>query len=929
MVTPERYERLGELFSATCKLSPRERAAALDRECADDPSLRRDVEALLAKDSDPSSFLENPALGDDFRLEAATPAMESERSLVGERISHYRLTRVIAAGGMGTVYEAEQDKPKRTVAVKVMRRGITSRSALRRFEYEAQILARLRHPGIAQVYEAGSYDDGGEPYFVMEHVPDAKPITDYAQTEGLTTRRRLELFADVCDAVQHGHQRGIIHRDLKPGNILVDSAGRPKVIDFGVARATDSDMAVTTLQTDVGQLLGTLQYMSPEQCEANPHDLDTRSDVYALGVVLYQLLCEQLPYDVSHAGVPEAVQAVREEIPTRPSSINYTLRGDVETIVLKALEKERDRRYQSSADFARDVRRYLGNEPILARPPSAMYQLKKLVTRHKAPFAFIAALFVLTAGSSVWMTVLYGQAGAERDRAVDAEHLSEERLAETEEARDESDTVTEFLADMLAAVDPAEEGKEVTVLQVLGQAAETIGEEFEGKPLIEARLRHTIGETYRALGEYGPAELHLERALEIRRRLLGEEHLDTLTSMNSLGLLYRKQGRYDEAEVLQLQALEIRKRVLGEEHPDTLRSMMGLANVYLKQGRYDEAEPLYKRSLAIKEKTLGPDHPDVAVYVNNLAVLYKDQGKYDQAESLQRRAVAIKEKALGPDHPDVAVNLSNLAALYGDRGRYGEAEPMFARVLETLKRNLGEEHPDTVLAMNNLAWLYGLQGRYDEAEPLYLQTLETDKRILGEEHPRTLGKMSNLGDLYRKQGRYDEAELLLRQALETRKRVLGEDHPQTLASVFNLASLYGAQGRYDEAKPLNVQVMETRQRVLGDDDPDTLTSINSMGILLQRMGKLAEAEPYHREALEGYRRVLGDDHPGTLTSVNNMGMLLQRMVKLADAEPYLREALEGRRRVLGDDHPGTLRSINNMGGLLQSMGKYDEAEPYF
>ena len=337
-----------------------------------------------------------------------------ERTAAGgpmpSRVGRYHIRRVIGSGGMGTVYEAVQEHPRRTVALKVMKRGIASRSTLRRFEYESQILARLRHLGIAQVYEAGTHDDPGAPgepvpYFAMEYIPNAKTIIAYATAKKLGTRDRLELFGKVCDAVHHGHQKGIIHRDLKPGNILVDSSGQPKIIDFGVARATDSDMAVTTLQTNIGQLIGTVQYMSPEQCEADPHDLDIRSDVYALGVGLYELVCGQVPYDLSRVAMHEAARVIREVAPKRPSTINRTLRGDVETIVLKALEKERERRYRSAADLGDDVRRYLNNEPIMARPPSLAYQVRMFARRNKAISAAITSVVLVLVVAVVTISV--------------------------------------------------------------------------------------------------------------------------------------------------------------------------------------------------------------------------------------------------------------------------------------------------------------------------------------------------------------------------------------------------------------------------------------------------------------------------------------------------------------------------------------------
>lgn len=384
-----------------------ERSAFLDSACAGDGTLRAEIEELLGAFEKAESFLETPPVA-----ARSTAFFQPEQRMMGRQIGRYTIRRKIDEGGMGAVYEAMQDQPHRIVALKLMKQGIASRSALRRFEYESQILGRLRHPGIAQVYEAGMHEDdsgspsgGGVPYFAMEYIPNAVSLTQYAVDKALGTRERLKLFMQVCDAVHHGHQKGIIHRDLKPGNILVDSSGRPKVIDFGVARATDSDMAVTTLQTDVGELIGTLQYMSPEQCAADPNDLDTRSDLYALGVVLYELLVGRTPYDLSRLAIHEAARMVREKPPTRPSSVNPILRGDVETIVLKALEKDRTRRYQSAAEFGEDINRYLNRQPILARRASVFYQLSMLVKRHKAAaaavFTIVAAMITAIVAISI------------------------------------------------------------------------------------------------------------------------------------------------------------------------------------------------------------------------------------------------------------------------------------------------------------------------------------------------------------------------------------------------------------------------------------------------------------------------------------------------------------------------------------------------
>ncbi len=429
----------------------------------------------------PSGQSPVPSKGDDHikRLRLKTEIIET--APVGpkpERIGQYRIKRVIATGGMGTVYEAVQEHPKRTVAVKVLKEGLASRSVLRRFEYESQILARLHHPAIAQVYESGTHrPDGtpseGVPYFVMEYIPNARPITEYAPRKNLGTRGRLELFEQVCDAVHHGHQKGIIHRDLKPANILVDSNGQVKIIDFGVARVTGLDVAVTTLQTDVGQLIGTVQYMSPEQVDADPHDIDTRSDVYALGIVLFELLTGHMPYNVENIPVYEATRLIREQPPTKLSVVNRRLGGDIETIVMKALEKDRERRYQSADELRRDIDRYLKGEAISAQPPSVGYQLKVFARRNKSLVgAFLTVLLVLVTAVIV-STSLYVQ--ADEARAAEQKQRDAARL----EAR-RAETINAFLERMLASVNPREAGPNVQVREVLDQAAASIDTELSG-----------------------------------------------------------------------------------------------------------------------------------------------------------------------------------------------------------------------------------------------------------------------------------------------------------------------------------------------------------------------------------------------------------------------------------------------------------------
>jgi predicted Ser/Thr protein kinase len=898
---PERLHEVEELYHAAVELERNQRGDFLREACGTDESLRREVESLLAYRSQAEDFIELPAMEvaagalarDEVRQRQTTETMrdgDGPLPWMPGNIGRYRVLRLLGEGGMGVVYEAEQEQPRRTVALKVIKPGLASPEVLRRFAQESEALARLQHPGIAQIYEAGTADTGfgPQPYFAMELIR-GHSLRDYAEEHRLNTRQRLELMVKICEAVQHAHQRGLIHRDLKPGNILVDETGQPKILDFGVARVTDSD-AQATRQTDLGQLVGTLAYMSPEQVLADPLELDTRSDVYALGVILYELLAGRLPYHLSRQP-HEAVQTIREEDPAPLSSISRNYQGDIQTIVAKALEKEKARRYGSAAGLASDIRHYLADEPITARPASASYQLKKFARRHKALVAAAAVVFAVLVGGIVAST-------REAARARQAE-----QTAQAVNDFLQNDLLAQASADTQAGPNTKPD-RDLKVRTALDRAAAKIGGKFARQPVVEASIRQTIGTTYRDLGLYTEAQRQMERALELRRRVLGESHLDTLSSMGKLGEIYWFEGRFPQAEALYMRALDIGRRVRGEEHPDSLDILSGLGRVYNAEAKYPQAEALYTRALEILRRKSGEEHLDTATFMVNLGSLYRFEGKYAQAEPLLSKALEIRRRLSGEDHPETFLAMSHLGVVYLFENKYREAELLFSRNLEARRRVSGREHPYTLTAMSNLAMAYLRQGRYAEAETLDADALEIQVRTLGEEHKNTPVFMNNLAAVYRVEGKYVQAEALFAKTLEIVRRLQGDEHPDTLNVMHNLGMVYQGQAKYAQAEAILIKTTDARRRALGNKHPETLRALSLLGQVRLQQRKYSEAEATLREALSAYEETSAQAwHRYNCQSL--LGASIAAQKRYIEAEPLLLAGYEGllqRRAAIGVDN---------------------------
>jgi serine/threonine protein kinase len=847
-----------------------------------------------------------------FDTSASTAFAAAECAGQLKSIGPYRLIRKLGEGGMGQVWLAEQTAPiKRQVALKLIKVGRYDESVLQRFYAERQSLAMMDHPSIAKVFDAGATSDG-QPYFVMEYVP-GQPITDYCDRRRLTIRERLELFIKVCEGVQHAHQKAIMHRDLKPANILVvevDGKPVPRIIDFGLAKAASPQLDGETLalMTQAGGWVGTPGYMSPEQADPGVMDVDTRTDVYSLGAVLYVLLTGCQPFETSRQRFDEFLRRLREEDPPRPSTkvsgdketskssadkrgaepqqLVVMLHGDLDWITMKALEKDRARRYGSPMELAADIGRYLSDEPVSARPASVGYRAKKYVLRHTALVAGAAAVFlVLVAGviTSTWQAV--------KARRAEAQAKQQSAIAQA---------VNDFLQnDLLAQASAATQSgpstkpdPDLKVRTALDRAAERIEGKFAKQPEVEAAIRNTIGQTYTDLGLNPEAGKQLERALDLRRQVLGPEHPETLRTTSNLAAVYDLEGKYAQAEALDSQILEIRRRVLGPEHPDTLTSMMSLAFVYYEEGKYAQAETLQSQTLEIKRRVLGPENPATLASIYSLSVVYEHEGKYAQAEELNRETLEIRRRVLGAEHPATLASMNNLAVSYEEEGKYAQAEVLDSQALEIKRRVLGPEHRNTLNSMNNLAIVYWFEGKYAEADALFNQTLEIQRRALGPEHPLTLNTMGNLASDYVDEGKYAEAEVLFHQTLGIQRRVLGPEHPFTLNTLNSMVVDYQEQGKYALAETYAAQVLAMRRRAVGPEHPNTILSVADLALACVSQGKFAESEPLAREAVELNQKKQPDDWQ-RFRAESLLGASLAGEKKYAEAEPLLLEGYQG------------------------------------
>jgi serine/threonine protein kinase/tetratricopeptide (TPR) repeat protein len=896
------------IFAQALELeSDAERAAYLDRACDDNPTLRAAVESLLRADARSGDMLDLPE-----RSVAALDLAGVERP--GTVIGPYQLVREIGEGGMGVVWLAEQAHPvRRKVALKIIKPGTDSRRVIARFEAERQALALMDHPNIAKVFDAGA-TQCGRPYFIMELV-EGVPITAYCDEHELAPRQRLELFLAVCHAVQHAHQKGVIHRDLKPSNVLVadrDGEPVPRVIDFGVAKATGPELAERTTFTHDGQIIGTPAYMSPEQASFHAADIDTRSDLYSLGVLLYELLTGSTPFRkerLRDTALDEMLRIIREEEPPRPSTrlgddgslpslaacrqmeparLTGLVRGDLDWIVMKCLEKDRSRRYETASGLARDIQRYLADETVEASPPSSAYRLRKFLRRHRGPVLAASTIFLLLVGGIVGTTV--GLVQAQRARQSEANRAQSERQAKemAERRLDQIERGIAILGSIFEDLDPRVEEKEGRTLRAilgdrLDRAAAELDGEAVGDPLVVAKLQDRLGRTYLGLGHATPAESLFTKALATRKAHLGADHPLTLASMQNQALAFDAAGRPDEAIALLERVRDARVKALGGEHPDTLDTASDLASMLVRAGRPNEA----------------------------IAIL---EGVRD-----------VRVARLGGDHALTLAALESLAEAYVGAWRGKEAIELLERVRDFRTKQLGPDHADTLRALNRLAFAYANVGQMKRALALFEEARDAVAPRFGADHPQTLNILDHLVRMYRAFGRTDEAIALGEQVRDARMKNLGAYHPHTIHTLDNLALAYLGAGKPEQALPLLQQAaagLEKHKFVPGDSGK----IIANICECLENMNDPRQADDWRRKWLEAAREKYGPESAAYAGELEVHGADLLDRGRHADAGPILRECLAIRRKTQPGDWK-TFLAQSFLGATLLGQQAYAEAEP--
>ena len=874
------WQKVEEILHQAMALAPEQRPEFLDTACGSDADLRAELNSLLLAGEDLSDeFLKSPLRG---VLERQIVEIESASALAAGQIfaQRFELVRKLGEGGMGQVWLAEQLAPvRRQVAVKLIKAGMYDEAVVQRFQSERQSLAIMDHPAIAKVFDAGTTPQG-QPYLVMEYVPGL-PITDYCDQHKLSIKDRLELFIHACEGVQHAHQKAIIHRDLKPSNILVievDGKPVPRIIDFGLAKTTAPQ--VSDEYTQLGQFIGTPGYMSPEQVNLSARDIDTRTDVYTLGVVLYVLLTGLQPFETKRREKPsleEWLRQLREEEPpnpstkvsgdkdtssatadarrTEPKQLISQLRGDLDWITMKALERDRTRRYGTPSELAADLQRFLRHDPVIARPDSTGYRLRKYIRRHRVAMSVGAGVLLVLLVFSVVQALQLRETTRERD------HAKQERDRANQE-RDRATRIATFMSNMFKVPDPSEErGNSVTAREILDRAANDIGTGLAQDPDVQSQMLHEMAGTYNNLGLHARAHELAQRALDARQSLHGADDPKTLESMTQLGLILHMEGHDADAEPLDRRALADERRVLGADDPLTLETADDLAMVLKPLGRFPEAEKLAREVVDTSTRRLGPESALTLRAQNHLASILFYEGHAADAEKVLRPALDVERRVWGSDHPETMKALAMLAISLHHENHFAEAESLYREVLAASERVLGTEHPSTAIAMSNLASILADEGHSPESLNLQRQALAIFSRTLGPDHPSTLMCELNLTRGLRSEGQLQEAERMQRQILATQIRAHGAEYPDTLLAESELAKTFFLERRYAEAERLAQDTFDIQLRKLGPRHRDVLDTLQRLGMAMALNHHYPQAKLLFTDVIDKARGAQGSGNP--------------------------------------------------------------------
>jgi serine/threonine protein kinase len=904
-MTGDNWERVKEILHQAMQLAPQERSAFLDETCASDRALREELESLLLADDGlhPGFLISPPMAG---KWDTVANGIDIAGGLAAGQIfaQRFQLVRKLGEGGMGQVWLAEQTSPvKRQVALKLIKAGMYDESVVQRFQSERQSLAIMDHPAIAKVFDAGTTPQG-QPYFVMEYV-HGLPITEYCDQKKLKIPERLELFIHACEAVQHAHRKAIIHRDIKPANILVvevDGKPTPRIIDFGLAKAITPQASNEPHFTKMGFFMGTPGYMSPEQADPSVRDIDTRTDVYSLGVVLYVLLAGLQPFDTKQQQefpLDELLRKLRVEEPptpstrvgsnrmnsagtaearsTEPRQLVKILRGDLDWITMKALEKDRARRYGTASDLAADIRHYLNNEPVVARPANVAYQVRKYARRHRVAVGVTAGLVLVLAVFSVLQALQLRRIIRERDRA--------------NRERDRATRITDFMTGMFKVSDPGQaRGNSVTAREILDKASNDMRTGLAKDPEVQSQMMQVMATTYENLGLYARADELAKRALDSRLSQWGPDDPKTLESMTQLGRILDREANYAESEKLERQALAGERRILGTDDPLTLKEMDDLAGVLGHEGHFDEEEKLEREAAEVGTRKLGAENQQVLRASSNLGVALWNQGRYAEAEQEYRRVLEVDRRVLGPDDPQTLKAIGNLGLALKSQSRLSEAEPLFREALTRAQRVVGSEHPDTAFDMDRLADLLSMEGHLADAEKLTREELAIRMRTLGPEHTRTLVAKINLSDELYSEGHIREAEKLQREVLETQIRLRGPENVNTLIFRSYLARTLTREGHYAEAEKLARETYEIQCRDSGPQHPDTLDTLRELGKAMAYSHRYAEASQLFRDVIKNGSNSAGQGN--RWSAWYDFACVAEAAGRHNDAIQYLREAIQ-------------------------------------